>query len=210
MSDAPSRQLLHTREVVCSGYLRSDGLFDIEARLLDTKAERFELPFRTFGAGEPLHQMRLRLTVDRTLVIRECEAVTEAAPTPWCHEINSAYAALVGLRIGPGFKKRALAVIGGVRGCTHLTELLGPLATTAFQAVGSVLMADAQKPGDISPRQWVVDGCHAYRADGEVARRLLAAEAERAGTTPTDTGGSAESESAPHGGGDCPREPRNH
>ncbi|MNH30060.1 hypothetical protein D3C79_903300 [compost metagenome] len=100
-------------------------------------------------------------------------------PTPFCSEVNGAYARLAGLKIGPGFKKRVAGVVGGVSGCTHLTELLGPIATTAFQTVGQAVMAEKTQGDEITPRQWVIDGCHAYRAGGEIARGLIAAEAGR-------------------------------
>lgn len=175
MSDAPSRQLLHSRQVECRGYLRSDGLFEIEGHLLDSKPREYTLSFKTIAAGEPLHQMWLRLVVDGSLLIHHCEAVTEDAPTPFCSEINGAYAALAGLRIGPGFKKRVLQRLGGERGCTHLTELLGPLATTAVQTVSLSIQEDEQQitgGEQINPHQWVVGGCHVYRADGEAVRML--------------------------------------
>jgi hypothetical protein len=38
-SPNPARRLAHTRQIVCSGYARSDGLFDIEASPQDTKAD---------------------------------------------------------------------------------------------------------------------------------------------------------------------------
>ena len=40
-----------------------------------------------------------------------------------------------GLRVGPGWRRAVRARLGGVQGCTHPVELLGPLATTAYQTV---------------------------------------------------------------------------
>ena len=51
--------------------------------------------------------------------------------------------------------------LGGVKGCTHLVELLGPLATTAFQATGRAREAHyAKRPVTKPPYQ--LNSCHVY------------------------------------------------
>ena len=42
---------------------------------------------------------------------------------------------LVGLKIAPGWRRQVQAAIGGRHGCTHITELLGPVATVAYQTM---------------------------------------------------------------------------
>ena len=41
LSDPAPRQLLHLRDIELRGFQRDDGLFDIEARLTDTKSYAF-------------------------------------------------------------------------------------------------------------------------------------------------------------------------
>ena len=116
--------------------------------------------------------MRLTVTLDADLVIQDVAAQTDTAPTPWCTDANPAYAVLKGLKIGPGFTRQVKALLGGTKGCTHLTELLGPLATTAMQTwfavrreTGSMrALHEAEGP---LPRPHVVDTCQAYRAEGQ-------------------------------------------
>lgn len=157
------RRLAHTRQIVCSGYVREDGLYDIEARMTDTKGQRSQLLLKVLPAGDALHDMWLTITVDASLVIRAACARTEAAPAPYCTEINEAYGKLVGIRIGEGFTREVRARVGGTRGCTHLTELLGPMATVAFQTV----MGTRTGEGSSLP---LLDTCHTWRAEGEVVR----------------------------------------
>ena len=52
-----SRERLHVRRISYEGYRRDDGLFDIDARLVDTKDQDFELLTGTRAAGEPVHDM---------------------------------------------------------------------------------------------------------------------------------------------------------
>lgn len=174
-STAPTRQLLHTRNITCTGYLRSDGLFDIEGRLLDTKGCDTDLPFGIIAAGGALHQMTIVMTVDADLVIQHVEARSEVVPAPYCKQISHAYAALKGLKIGAGFKKRVAERVGGEQGCTHLTELLGPMATTLIQTTAPVFreqlrLREAEEPGFKRPKHWVIGTCHTYRVDGEAVR----------------------------------------
>jgi hypothetical protein len=163
-SAAPTRRLAHTRQIVCTGYVRSDGLFDIEGRMIDTRADHADLLFKQVPAGEAVHAMCVIVTIDDKRVIRRIEARTDSAPTPYCAEINQAYARLEGVMIGGGFMKEVKARLGGAAGCTHLTELLGPIATTAIQTLMGV-----GKTRDVSS---MLDSCHAWRADGEVVRFL--------------------------------------
>lgn len=171
----PARRLLHTREIVCRGYLRDDGMLDVEGSMRDLSAEGTDLYFKKLHAGEAIHGMRITMTVDSELVIRHLRVHTEAAPTPYCAESNPGYHALQGLRIGPGFTREARAIVGGTKGCTHLTELLGPLATTAMQTLfalrreaGGVRAIHAM-PGKL-PKPSIAGTCQAYRADGEALK----------------------------------------
>ena len=65
--------------------------------------------------------------------IVDVEAVTDKSPYQLCGGIAPDFKKLIGLRIGGGFNRAVRERLGGVHGCTHLVELLGPVATTAFQ-----------------------------------------------------------------------------
>ncbi|RZL91510.1 MAG: DUF2889 domain-containing protein [Variovorax sp.] len=171
----PPRRLLHTREIACRGYVRDDGMFDIEGAMKDLSAEGTDMYFKKLDAGGSIHAMRITMTVDADLVIRRLRVHTDAAPTPFCADSNPGYAALEGVKIGPGFTAKARALVGGTKGCTHLTELLGPLATTALQTVFALrretapLRAAHDGAGPL-PKPSLAGTCQAYRSDGEAIR----------------------------------------
>src|SRR3954449_5573263 len=129
LSDPAPRELLHLRAIEINGYRREDGLFDIEAHLTDTK---------TFGqtnydrgyieAGEPIHDMWLRLTIDETMEIVDVDAVSDKTPYTMCPSAAPNFASLIGLRIKAGFLRDANQRVGGPVGCTHLRELLQQMA----------------------------------------------------------------------------------
>ena len=76
------RRLMHTRTVECNGYLRDDDLWEVEARLVDTKP--FTQPADGYRGelkpGDPVHDIRLRLAVDDRMTIHEAQATMQATP----------------------------------------------------------------------------------------------------------------------------------
>jgi hypothetical protein len=163
------REPLHERRIECRGFKRADGLWDIEAHLTDTKSYAFPNTERgTIEPGEPVHEMWLRLTVDDDLVVKAVAAVMDATPYRICPEIEPAHAALVGHRIGPGWSQTVRRLLGGTKGCRHLLELLGPVATVAFQTIVPLKSRLAADPDAKPPH---LDTCHAMASDGEVVKR---------------------------------------
>ena len=136
LSEPAPREDRHDRQITCRGFARKDGLLDIEGELIDTKA--YDFPSSTHGVikqGTPVHHMQVRITIDFDLVIQHAEAVTIHGPYAICPKGADNIAGLIGLQIGPGWKRKVQTAIGGPEGCTHITELMGPMATTAFQTL---------------------------------------------------------------------------
>ncbi|MBL8518531.1 MAG: DUF2889 domain-containing protein [Betaproteobacteria bacterium] len=166
-SPTAPREVLHHRDIIIRGYKRADGHFDIEGHLKDTKTFDMQLASGIRPAGEALHSMWLRITVDRTLTIVDAVAASDAHPYPGdCDAITPDYRKLIGIAIRPGFTNRVKELLGGDRGCTHLTELVGALATAAFQTLAG------QGTQDPARRPFQLDGCHALRTDQPAVARF--------------------------------------
>ena len=168
------RELIHTRVIDCRGYRPEDGLWDIEGSLIDTRTEEME----TFGRGkitpgEHLHEMWIRMTVNCDLKVLAIDAKTVHAPYPACPDFPDRFDKLVGQCIEPGWTAKVRILLGGRLGCTHLVELLGPLATTAVQTV----YAWRGEAGDhlednVAPPPEFINTCHTFAAGSEVVQRL--------------------------------------
>lgn len=172
LSPPDERELLHTRTIDFNGYRRADGLFDIEAHMADVKAYSFPNEHRgEIRAGEPLHDMYLRLTLDEDLIIRAIEAATDAGPYAVCPAITPNFQRMVGVRVGAGWRAAVRERVGGVEGCTHLVETLIAMGTVAFQTLYPYL-AKKQKAKPRVGRPPLMDTCHAFRSDGPIARKL--------------------------------------
>ncbi|HEY0206880.1 MAG TPA: DUF2889 domain-containing protein [Acetobacteraceae bacterium] len=178
LSPPAERELLHTRAIELHGYRRADGLFDIEARLTDTKSYPFSNHDRgVIEPGIPLHGMLARMTVSEDMVITAFEAATEYGPYAICPSAAPNFARLAGLKIGRGFIKAANERVGGVHGCTHLRELLGQMGTVAFQTLYAVRSkrppaADAAPNAtETAGKPMMLGTCLAYAPDSPVVQR---------------------------------------
>ena len=170
---APRRHL-HTRTIQCEGYERDDGLFDIEARIVDTKTYEAEEPFRgRRPAGAPVHDMQLRLTLDKGMTVRAIEVTTNHAPYDVCPSVAPGYQALIGAKVGGGWRKAVAEAVGRTKGCTHITELLMPAATVAFQTMASWKPQAEAGAAAAQAKPMFIDGCKAWAADGPVVQKMF-------------------------------------
>lgn len=168
-----SRTLQHTRKVICEGYQRDDGLWDIEGHLTDIKSQDMAIRERNNGiltAGEPLHGMSIRITIDLELNIIDAHASMDYTPFRICPSIAKQYRQLIGLQIAPGFNRKIRELFSGTQGCTHLLELLGPIATTAYQATHQQREQQSamNKTGAPPP---MLNSCHAFDSQGSVVEK---------------------------------------
>ena len=162
------RELRHTRRVRYEGYKRADGLWDIEAHLTDIKNHDFNLKTGVRRAGLPVHEMWLRITIDKSLTILDASASSDTVPYPGgCESIAPAYRKLIGLNLARGFRKSVRDLLGGTRGCTHMTEMLAGLPTAAIQTFAGEL--PEERDGGGKPFQ--LDQCHALETTTETVKK---------------------------------------
>ncbi len=168
LSEPHPRERLHLREVFYEGFRRADGLFDIDAHLVDRKDRDYPLATGMRSKEIPVHEMRVRVTIDTSFNVLFIEATTEHMPyRGYCNTIAPEYKKLVGANLLRGFRKAIAEHLGGVKGCTHLSELLGYLPTAAVQTFAG-LQRETEGWGEKKPFQ--LDACHALDTRGEAVR----------------------------------------
>lgn len=166
LSAPAPRSHLHNRHVVYRGYRREDGLWDIEAELRDTKTGDFTVSGeRVWRAGEPIHGMAIRLTVDSQAVVRAIEVAMDDVPHGACPAAAPPMQRMVGSSLARGWRRSIDQHLGGIEGCAHLRELLFNMATAAFQT-----MVDAVLPADAPPP--FLGKCKTWDFDGETVQRI--------------------------------------
>jgi hypothetical protein len=169
---APGRQLKHHRRIDVHVFARSDGLWDVDATLVDVKTRDTFPGGERRPAGTPMHDMLLRLVVNDRLDVLAAGSETRWMPyTGHCDDHGDVYGRLVGLNLGRGFRQHLRERLGGVVGCTHLTELAQAVPTAVFQALaGEVQGGAADARGNDQTPPFQLDRCHALRRDSAVVR----------------------------------------
>jgi hypothetical protein len=112
--------------------------------------------------------MWLRLTLDEDFYVRDVEAAMDYTPFSICSSITPAHKQLVGKRVGPGWNREVRSVLGATKGCTHMREMLGRMATVAIQTMYGRRSAARDESESSGHKPFVIDGCHAWASDGPV------------------------------------------
>jgi hypothetical protein len=164
---ASARSAIHTRIFDCRGYEREDGLWDVDGRMTDAKTYTWKNRggIKDLAAGEYAHDMWMRLTLDLDMLIHDAIAVTDAGPHLPCGDITPKFSLLKGRRITRGWTKELREVLGGANGCTHHWELLGRLATVAYQTMHRA--RNERRPYQPGQRPSQFNNCHMYTAASE-------------------------------------------
>ena len=171
LSSPAARREVHHRVIDMKTYAREDGLFDVEAHLVDTKPFDF-VPLawpEPVLANQPIHDLWIRLTVDGDYVVRAIEASSDVTPYPVCKGAQDTLSVLVGEPLVRGWSAKVKERLKGSASCTHLMEMLIPLATTALQGIWGTDTTRLQRlAGDGGEGK--IDSCYAYDRHREVVR----------------------------------------
>lgn len=169
-----SREELHWRRIDMRGFRRKDGLYEVEGRVTDRKPHYFE-PWSGGGhsvpANEPIHDMGVRILFDEHLLVLDISTFSDAYPYGVCKSGGQALQRLKGLRMTGGWGKEVRERVGAERSCTHLRELLLPLATVAYQTLGQVYRERPLRL-DATGRPVKINSCFAYGDTGPMVQRL--------------------------------------
>lgn len=161
------RRRLHTRRIEIEGFMREDGLLELDACLRDVKDADYEIATGVRKAGDPVHDLYLRVTLDRSFTIVDAHAHSEWVPYPGhCDTIGPAYRQLIGLNLVRGFRRTVGEMFADVRGCTHLSELLLSLPTAAIQTMATLYRENE----DTGSKPFQLDRCHALETSSEAVR----------------------------------------
>lgn len=179
----------HHRQIDLRFYHREDGLYEVEGRLIDRKAVAFRRQLSDVDAppGEALHDITVTLVFDSAMQVHDARARMQATPFDICSGAQATLTPLVGLKMTGGWNKNVRALLKGVRSCTHIVELLGPLATTAYQGLAPLRLAQINQPENAAQRLAKVDSCYAYAGERSVVARLWPELHRRSASTPAPT-----------------------
>jgi hypothetical protein len=103
-------------------------------------------------------------------VVRAVSTAMAAHPYATCIGGGDTLQALVGLRMTAGWNSEVRKRLPACDTCTHIRELLGPLASTAYQTL-TVRRINQFDTRDTEGRPNKIDSCHAYSASRDLVRQ---------------------------------------
>jgi hypothetical protein len=176
MEPQVGRREMHLRRIEMRAYARDDGLWDVEAHLVDEKPFGYIDPGR--GEQKPhdtVHDIRVRLTLDDDRIIRDVAIEMGSMPFGTCHEVTDSLRPLIGERVGRGWRQ-ILKRIPRHATCAHVHEVLMPLATVVHQGMSMGREPDGKVALEPDPsleaQPFFVDDCHSWRIDGPVVAQF--------------------------------------
>jgi len=183
------KEKIHTRVITVNSYEMGDGTIQVEGVLTD---ERF-FPSLYYSRNQYIdpgivHKMTVRLDIALPdLEIRKAQAVMNEVPIESCREIEAFIQKLVGLKIKPGFTKKVRALLGGVEGCLHLTNLILTMGSAAVQGFWAYYSRRREGEKGVRAPEFdpdlLKDSCWMWREEGPLFARIIKLQEDKAGET---------------------------
>ena len=134
-----------------------------------------DMPTGQFGYLVPatllVQQYWADIGVEANVEVIEWVGGTEASPFSVCPAITVNLQRMKGAKIGPGWRKAIKERIGGIEGCTHINEMLGAMATVAYQAMWPIMRRENPSEPDPDKKPPLIGTCHAFDPKGEIVRQ---------------------------------------
>lgn len=172
----PKGSMLHTRDIRMATHEFDDRRIVIEGTFLEKRLGDFQLASGEKRPAGVIHHMILRWLFNmETFVIEDVEVEMPEVPHEECLETLKGMALLRGMRVAGGFTVKVKELLGGTKGCAHLLSLVTAMAPAALQGYAA---HRSQRPGGFGPERetvlrFLVNTCHAWRADGPLVKREL-------------------------------------
>jgi len=147
------------------------------------KDERFQAIYDLSGGRRDegvIHNLVVRMLVGgMPLRVLDAEAEMPHVPRDRCRETEESVKKIVGLEIRSGFGERVHKLIGGVRGCAHLTHLLTALVQEAVHGYWTHKMRKPEPAPksveDVEGLAYLINSCRLWRQNGPLIKEIQAA-----------------------------------
>ena len=172
----PQGRHIHTRNIELKTYEYDDERLVIEGTLVEKRLYDYRLATGEKNPPGVIHHMIVRWLVSMTtFAIEDVEVEMPTIPHGECADMSTSLEPLKGIRIAGGFTLKVKELLGGIKGCSHLTALVTAMAPAAVQGYASY---HSQKPGGFGPitkqvLQFLVNTCGPWREGGPLIDRYL-------------------------------------
>ncbi len=164
------KKLVHTREISIRTSDLGDHYILVEGGLIDHRYQ--PRPNETSEESELVHHMVIQLKVKGPeMSIEQAEATMPHHPREECPEVLPWFRNLEGLEIAPGFSMKVKKVIGGIRGCVHLTSLVIAMGESAVQGYWAAYERGRTGLREKTIKKFI-NTCHLWKEDGPIVKGL--------------------------------------
>jgi len=165
------KKLVHSREISMRTSDLGDHSILVEGSLVDHR-----YPRQNEASEEPelVHHMVIRLKVKGpAMSIEQAEATMPHHPREECPEVLPWIRNLEGLKIAPGYTMKVKKVIGGTKGCAHLTSLVIAMGESAVQGYWAAYEAERGRAGlrEQTIKKFI-NTCHLWKENGPILKEL--------------------------------------
>ncbi len=168
---------IHKRQISLATYPADNHCIIVEGVLMD---DRTVDVYTATGEKKPpgtIHHMVIRMLVGPPgLTIQAVEVEMLQHPRVECTDTMQSLELLKGLQIKSGYSAKVNNLIGGNKGCAHLTTLVNSMAQEVVQGYYSFF---AQIPPESAGKdkkqgvsEFIADTCHVWRKDGPLMQKL--------------------------------------
>jgi hypothetical protein len=165
-------KLVHTREISMRTFDLGGHYILVEGSLIDHRYQSRQN--KASEQSELVHHMVIRLKVRGPgMLIKQARATMPHHPRKECPEVLPWILNLEGLKIAPGYSLKVKKVIGGVKGCAHLTSLVIAMGESAVQGYWAAYGPERGTRG--LPEQTIrkfINTCHLWKEDGPIVKKL--------------------------------------
>ena len=166
------KKLVHTRDISMRSLDLGDHSILVEGNLVDHRYP----PRHNETSGEPelVHHMVIRLKVKGPgMLIEQAEATMPHHPRKECPEVLPWIRNLEGLEIAPGYSMKVKKVIGGAKGCAHLTSLVIAMGESAVQGYWTAYGMERRQMGlrEQTIKKFI-NTCHLWKEDGPIVKEI--------------------------------------
>jgi len=166
------KKLVHTRDISMRTSDLGDHYILVEGNLID---HRYRPSHNEASKqSEVVHHMVIRLKIKGPrMSIEQAEATMPHHPRKECPEVLPSIQNLEGLEIAPGYSMKVKRVIGGAKGCAHLTSLVIAMGESAVQGYWTAYGMERRKMGlrEETIKKFI-NTCHLWKEDGPIVKEI--------------------------------------
>ncbi len=169
---------IHTRQISLATYPAKNNSIIVEGILKDDRTVGIYIATGEKKPHGTIHHMVIRMLVGEPgLRIQDTEVEMKTYPRDECIDTMKSMELLKGLQIKSGFTATVKGLMGGNKGCAHLTSLVTTMAHEVIQGYYTFIAQSSESSSSTKNKKgfssFIVDTCHVWRKDGPVLKKLM-------------------------------------